>query len=53
MIRLPISKAIELLKDYQETVGFKDFYEQQRVSDILAHKETIQRQIKEEVFQEV
>ena len=47
-----MNKATKLLDDYRKKVGFRNFYEQQKVLDILAHKSNAQRQIKEEVFQE-
>lgn len=52
VFRLPISKATKLLEDYQKKVGFKSFYEQQKVLDVLAYKINARMQIKEEVFNE-
>lgn len=52
VLRLPMSKATKLLEDYQKNVGFKNFAEQQKVLDILAHKSNTQRQIKKEAFDE-
>lgn len=52
VLRLPVNKAIKLLEDYRKNVGFRNFYEQQRVLDILTHKVNIQKQIKEEAFRE-
>lgn len=52
ILRLPMNKATKLLDDYRKNVGFRNFYEQQKVLDILTHKANVQRQIKEEAFQE-
>lgn len=52
VLRLPMNKATKLLDNYRKNVGFRNFYEQQRVLDILTHKANAQRQIKEEAFQE-
>ena len=52
VLRLPMNKATKLLDNYRKNVGFRNFYEQQRVLDILTHKANAQRQIKEETFQE-
>ena len=38
ILRLPFDKANELREEYQEKVGFKNFYEQQRVFDILINE---------------
>jgi len=53
ILRLPFDKANELREEYQEKVGFKNLYEQQRVFDILMNKANIQKQIKEEAFMEM
>ncbi len=52
ILRLPFDKANELREEYQEKVGFKNFYEQQRVFDILINKANVQHQVKEEEFLE-
>ena len=38
ILRLPLHKASALVKEYQKNTGFKNFYEKQRVLDILSHK---------------
>lgn len=53
VFRLPMNKATKLLEDYQKNVGFKNFAEQQKVLDVLAHKSNTLRQIKEEAFNEI
>ena len=53
VLRLPLNKANKLYEEYQKNGGFKNFAEQQRVSDIFTHKFNMKRQIKEEVFNEV
>ena len=50
ILRLPLHKASTLVKEYQKNTGFKNFYEKQRVLDILSHKVNIQKQIKKEAF---
>lgn len=52
ILRLPLSKGLELHKEYQERVGYKNFYEQQRVLDLLAQKNNTIQEIKEEAFDE-
>ena len=52
ILRLPMHKAAKLVEEYQQKVGFKNFAEQQKVLDILAHKSNTQRQIKKEAFDE-
>lgn len=52
VLRLPLHKAAALSEEYQKKPGFKNFYEQQRVLDILTHKANTQKQIKEEAFHE-
>lgn len=52
ILRLPLHKAAALSEEYQKKPGFKNFYEQQRVLDILTHKANTQKQIKEEAFHE-
>lgn len=49
---LPMNKAIKLLEDYQEKIGFKTFAEQQRALDIFMHKNNVLEKIKKEVFNE-
>ena len=50
ILRLPLHKASALVKEYQKNTGFKNFYEKQRVLDILSHKVNVQKQIKKEAF---
>ena len=50
ILRLPLHKASALVKEYQKNTGFKNFYEKQRVLDILSHKVNVQKQIKKETF---
>lgn len=50
VLRLPLEKATKLLEEYKSKHEFKNFYEQQKVLDVLTHKVMIKRQIKEEVF---
>jgi len=52
ILRLPLEKARKVFEDYQKNVGFKNFYEQQRVLDMLTEKAIIQRQIKDEAIVE-
>ena len=50
ILRLPLHKASTLVKEYQKNTGFKNFYEKQRLLDILSHKVNVQKQIKKETF---
>ena len=50
ILRLSLHKASALVKEYQKNTGFKNFYEKQRVLDILSHKVNVQKQIKKETF---
>lgn len=52
LLRLPIEKAVKLLGEYQETVGFKDFAEQQRALDLLTNKTNINKMVKKDVIEE-
>ena len=51
IFRLPMSKAINLLNDYQNKVGFKNFAEQQRILDVLANKKNAINKFKKEAFE--
>ena len=52
ILRLPINKGIELQEEYQKNVGYQNFYEQQRVFDLLTTKLNTKREIKERAFDE-
>lgn len=51
VLRLPIDKAFKLFEDYRKNEGFKNFAEQQRVSDLLTNKINAQKQIKKQAFE--
>lgn len=50
VVRLPLEKATKLTEEYRKKHEFKNFYQQQKVMDILAHKVNIQRRIRKDVF---
>lgn len=53
VFRYSMQKALKILEEYREKIGFKDFAEQQKVLDILAHKSNTINQIKEEAYSEM
>ena len=53
LFRLPMSKATKLYEEYNDKVGFKNFAEQQKATDVLARKYNYIAMTKKECFGEV
>lgn len=52
VLRLPLKKAIEEVDKYRQENPDLNFYEQQRVMDIIAQKSNFNRRVKEEVIRD-
>lgn len=50
LYRVPLSKAIDLINEYEKNIGFKTFAERQETMDVIIRKNNSNKQIKPEVF---